>query len=52
MSNKKNSSIYTSKSPAGKGDRPRNISQKYWNNFDEINWSNKKTKKTKKRSDG
>lgn len=24
---------------AGKGDRPRPITKKYWNNYDEIDWS-------------
>jgi hypothetical protein len=29
-------SLFKSKSAAGKGDKPRNISRDYWNNFDEI----------------
>ena len=45
MSNKKNDSIYTSKSQAGKGDQPRSVGKKYWNNFDEIDWKDKKKKK-------
>lgn len=40
MSDKKES-IFTSKSEAGKGDKPRNISRKYWDNYDQIDWSKK-----------
>jgi hypothetical protein len=40
MSDKKES-IFKSKSEAGKGDKPRNISKKYWDNYDQINWSKK-----------
>ena len=40
MSDKKES-IFKSKSDAGKGDKPRNISKKYYDNYDEINWSKK-----------
>lgn len=44
----KKDSIFTSKSEAGKGDKPRNISQKYWDNYDQIDWSKKANgKKTK-----
>lgn len=43
---KNKNSIYTEKSQAGKGDRPRSISKKYWENFDIINW--KEAKKNKK----
>lgn len=43
MSDKKDS-IFKSKSDAGKGDKPRNISSKYFENFDKIAWKNK-TKK-------
>jgi hypothetical protein len=41
MSNKKDS-IFKSKSDAGKGDKPRNISKKYYDNYDQINWGKKK----------
>lgn len=41
MSDKKES-IFKSKSDAGKGDKPRNISKKYYDNYDQINWSKKK----------
>ena len=48
MKNKKNDSIYTTKSEAGKGDQPRNIGKKYWDNFDKIDWGKKlKNKKIK-----
>jgi hypothetical protein len=49
MSSKNNDSIYTNKSPAGKGDKPRSISKKYWDNFDQINWGDKKEKTNTKR---
>ena len=29
---------FTRKSDAGKGDVPRNISRKFWDNYDEIDW--------------
>jgi hypothetical protein len=32
----KDKPIFKNKSDAGKGDKPRNISRDYWNNFDEI----------------
>jgi len=38
----KSKSIFSDKSPAGKGDKPRNISKKYWDNYDEIKWNSKK----------
>jgi hypothetical protein len=41
MSDKKDS-IFTSKSDAGKGDKPRNISKTYWDNYDQIDWNKKK----------
>jgi hypothetical protein len=41
MSNNKDS-IFKSKSDAGKGDKPRNISKKYYDNYDQINWDKKK----------
>jgi len=41
MSNKKDS-IFKSKSDAGKGDKPRNISKKYYDNYDQINWDKRK----------
>lgn len=34
----KEKSFYTKKSEAGKGDFPRNVSKKYWDNFDKIDW--------------
>ena len=40
MSDKKES-IFKSRSDAGKGDKPRNISKKYYDNYDQINWSKK-----------
>jgi hypothetical protein len=44
-------SNFTNKSEAGKGDRPRNISKKFWDNYDEIDWStHKKFDNTKKSS--
>ena len=47
MSNKNTDSIYTSKSQAGKGDKPRSIGKKYWDNFDQINWRDKKDEEKK-----
>lgn len=32
----KEKSLYTRKSAAGKGDSPRNISRKFWENWDNI----------------
>jgi hypothetical protein len=32
----------------GKGDSPRNISKKYFDNFDKINWGTPKNKEKKK----
>lgn len=32
----KDKSLFKSKSAAGKGDRPRNVSRSYWNNWDQI----------------
>lgn len=29
---------------AGKGDSPRNISKKFWDNYDEISWPSKAKK--------
>jgi hypothetical protein len=43
MSDKKDS-IFTSKSDAGKGDKPRNISKKFWENYGDIEWNSKKPK--------
>ncbi len=43
MSDKKDS-IFKSKSDAGKGDKPRNISNKYFENFDQIIWKSKNKK--------
>jgi hypothetical protein len=45
MPNKKNDSIFTYKSQAGKGDQPRSVGKKYWDNFDQIKWKSKKNKK-------
>jgi len=44
MANKSNDSIYTNKSDAGKGDKPRSVSKKYWDNFDQIDWGDKNKK--------
>ena len=41
MSNNKDS-IFKSKSDAGKGDKPRNISKKYYDNYEQIKWNKKK----------
>jgi hypothetical protein len=41
MTNNKDS-IFKSKSDAGKGDKPRNISKKYYDNYDQIDWNKKK----------
>lgn len=35
-------SIFKSKSEAGKGDKPRNIGKKYFENYEQINWSKNK----------
>lgn len=40
----KEKSFYHKKSAAGKGDVPRNISQQYRDNYDEIDWSDKELK--------
>jgi len=45
MPNKKTDSIYTNKSQAGKGDQPRSVGKKYWDNFQKIDWKKKKNKK-------
>lgn len=44
----KNDSIFKQKSEAGKGDKPRNMSKNYYDNFDQINWKNKKSNEPKK----
>jgi len=49
MSDKKDS-IFKSKSDAGKGDKPRNISIKYFENFDQIIWKNKVKKNDEQKS--
>lgn len=41
---KKDGSMFSSKSQAGKGDRPRSVGKKYWDNFDQIQWNNKKNR--------
>ena len=46
MSAKNNDSPFTSKSEAGKGDRPRNISNTFRENYDLINWKSKKKNKS------
>jgi hypothetical protein len=38
----KKDSIFKPKSEAGKGDKPRNMSAKYFDNFDQIEWKSKK----------
>lgn len=40
----KDKSLFHKKSAAGKGDSPRNVSKAYWDNYDEINWEDKKVK--------
>jgi hypothetical protein len=40
--------VFHSKSAAGKGDSPRNISKKFRDNYDKINWTEKKLKITMK----
>lgn len=40
--------LFKDKSAAGKGDRPRNVSRNYWNNFDEIDWGRKNVKVSSK----
>jgi hypothetical protein len=32
----KDKSLFKGKSDAGKGDRPRNVSRQYWDNWDDI----------------
>jgi len=49
MSDKKDS-IFKPKSDAGKGDKPRNISSKYFENFDQIIWKNKEKKNNEQKS--
>ena len=44
----KRSSLFSSKSDAGKGDKPRSIGKKYWDNFDQIDWGRKKEQKKTK----
>jgi len=36
------------KGGAGKGDKPRSIGKKYWDNFDQINWGKKDEQKKPK----
>jgi hypothetical protein len=36
--------LFHNKSAAGKGDSPRNISNKFFKNYDLINWGHKKKK--------
>jgi hypothetical protein len=49
MANSKDS-IFKSKSDAGKGDKPRNTSKKFYENFDEIKWKSKQN--NEKRNEG
>ena len=46
MSQKKDS-IFKSRSDAGKGDKPRNVSNKFYENYDQIDWSKKTNVKSK-----
>ena len=39
----KNDSIFKQKSDAAKGDKPRNISKKYYDIYYQINWNKKKS---------
>jgi hypothetical protein len=41
MSENNSDSPFTSKSDAGKGDRPRNISKRFVENYEQINWKSK-----------
>lgn len=36
--------LFKNKSAAGKGDRPRNVSRDYWDNWDKIDWGRSKKK--------
>jgi hypothetical protein len=45
MSEKNNDSPFTSKSEAGKGDRPRNVGSSFRENYDLINWKSKNKNK-------
>jgi hypothetical protein len=42
MSKEKTSKLNTIQN--GKGDKPRNISKKFWENYDQIRWDRKKKK--------
>lgn len=39
-------SLFKSKSDAGKGDKPRNVSRQFWDNWDEIDWGHNEPTKT------
>jgi hypothetical protein len=41
-------SLFKNKSAAGKGDSPRNISKKFWDNWDEIEWDSGSSNNKKK----
>ncbi len=45
MSLNDDKSVFNKKSDAGKGDSPRNISKKFFENFDKIKWDSKKKKR-------
>jgi hypothetical protein len=46
MNNKQeHKSIFKPKNAAGKGDKPRNISQSFYKNYEEIDWSAHKKNK-------
>ncbi len=51
MDKKQNDSIFTNKSSAGKGDKPRNISKSYYENYSEIDWSAHKKRTDEKKVD-
>lgn len=42
---KSKDSIFKSKSDAGKGDKPRNTSKKFYENYDQIKWKSKENEK-------
>ena len=44
---KNKDSIFKSKSDAGKGDKPRNTSKKFYENYDQINWKSKQKDESK-----
>ena len=42
ITSSKEKPLFTKKSDAGKGDMPRSVSQEFYNNWDLINWGEKK----------